>query len=202
MARDDLTTTSFAVLSLLAVRPWTTYELAKQMDRSVGRMFPRAESVVYEEPKRLVRRGLATAEKEYTGKRASTVYSITEAGRAALAEWLDEPGAMPSTEFEALLKVAFADQGSLEGLRANLAAIRTHAAAEVEYSEMRLREYEETGGPFPDRLPVISLAARYFHEQALATLRWVTWAEEATHAWDGVSVADGAQVAPDAFRPS
>ena len=58
----ELTTTSFAILSLLAVRSWTTYELAQQMDRSVGSMWPRAASVVYEEPKRLVKRGLATIE--------------------------------------------------------------------------------------------------------------------------------------------
>lgn len=51
------------------------------MERSVGAMWPRAASVVYEEPKRLVRLGLAGSTKEYTGNRASTVYSITDAGR-------------------------------------------------------------------------------------------------------------------------
>jgi len=30
-----LSTTSFAVLGLLALRPWTTYELAHEMQRSV-----------------------------------------------------------------------------------------------------------------------------------------------------------------------
>ena len=44
------TTTSHAILCLLAVRDWTAYELAQQMDRSVGNMWPRAASVVYEHP--------------------------------------------------------------------------------------------------------------------------------------------------------
>lgn len=198
----DLTTTSYAILSLLGVRSWTTYQLAQQMERSVGHMWPRAASVVYEEPKRLVRLGLAESRKEYTGKRAGTVYSITDAGRRALADWLAEPGAGPTTEFEALMKVAFADNGSLGALRTNLAAIRSYAEAQLEYSEERMREYAESGGPYPERLPVISLATRFYHEHNLAMLRWVEWAEEATSDWKGVTIETGAVVPPDAFGRS
>jgi len=195
------TTTSFAILSLLAVRSWTTYELAQQMERSVGDMWPRAASVVYEEPKRLVRLGLATATKEHTGRRTSTIYSITREGRRALARWLAEPGGEPHVEFEALLKVAFIDHGSLEGLRSNLAAIRAHAEREQVYGEGRGREYAETGGPHPERLPVIALAFRYFYEQTQALLRWVEWAEAATGDWTGVTPETGARVPDDAFTP-
>ena len=46
-----LTTTSYAILGLLAVKPWTTYELAQQMRRALGQFWPRAESKLYEEPK-------------------------------------------------------------------------------------------------------------------------------------------------------
>ncbi|MDW3221107.1 MAG: PadR family transcriptional regulator [Acidimicrobiales bacterium] len=196
----ELTTTSYAILSLLGIRDWTTYQLAQQMDRSVGRMWPRAASVVYEEPKRLVRLGLAESRKEYTGKRASTVYSITADGRDALAAWLASPGAAPSVEFEALLKVAFADNGSVDALRANLAAVRAHAEAEVEYADQRRLEYHESGGPFPDRLPVIALAHRFFQEQNLALLRWVEWAETAVDEWSGVTPETGASVPPGAFE--
>ncbi len=193
------TTTSFAILSLLAVKPWTTYELAQQMERSIGAMWPRAASVIYEEPKRLVKRGLASAEKQFTGKRASTVYSITDEGRRALATWLAEPGDPPNIEHEALLKVAFADHGSLDGLRSNLAAIRAHAEAELATSEARSREYAETGGPFPERLPVIALANRYFAERNRALLRWAEWADRVTADWPGVTEATGATVPADAF---
>jgi PadR family transcriptional regulator, regulatory protein AphA len=194
------TTTSFAILTLLAIRPWSTYELAQQMQRSVGGMWPRAESVVYDEPKRLVRRGLATARKEYTGRRATTMYEITPEGRAALERWIVEPGGMPKLEFEALLKVAFADLGSLQGLRANLAAIRSHAEAQLVLVEEREQEYAATGGPYPERLPVIALGVRYFREQAEALRRWVEWAESATDGWTGVTADAGAAVPPDAFE--
>jgi DNA-binding PadR family transcriptional regulator len=196
---EKLTTTSYAILSLLGVRSWTTYELAQQMDRSVGRMWPRTASVVYEEPKRLLRRGLATSTKEYTGRRASTVYSITDAGRAALAAWLAEPGGDLTLEFEALLKVGFADQGSLDALRANLAAIRDHAERTRAESQQRFDEYARTGGPYPERLPVIALVARFYAEHEAAVRRWVDWAEAATSGWTGVTPGTGAHVPPAAF---
>jgi DNA-binding PadR family transcriptional regulator len=195
----DPTTTSYAILCLLAVRDWTAYELAQQMNRSVGDMWPRAASVVYEEPKRLVAMGFATAQATATGKRASTTYGITAKGRRALHRWLEQPGAGPVTEFEGLLKVAFADQGSIEGLRANLRAIREFAEADVADAERRFREYAETGGPFPDRLPIIALAAEHFRLQTEALLRWVDWAEQATREWTGVTIESGARLPSDAF---
>ena len=33
--KKELTTTSYAILGLLALRSWTTYELAKQMQRTL-----------------------------------------------------------------------------------------------------------------------------------------------------------------------
>jgi hypothetical protein len=129
------------------------------------------------------------------------VYSITPKGRRTLAAWLAEPGGGPNMEFEALLKVAFADHGSVEALRTNLAAIRDWADEEVAAVEARRREYAETGGPFPDRLPVIALAFRFFHEQAHAVRRWAEWAEAATGDWTGTAADDGAATPADAWEP-
>jgi hypothetical protein len=55
MSRPDdavpsgLTTTSYAVLAQLAVRPWSTYELSQQRVRYVRYVWPRPESAVYRE---------------------------------------------------------------------------------------------------------------------------------------------------------
>jgi DNA-binding PadR family transcriptional regulator len=190
----ELTTTSYAVLSLLAVRPMTTYELAKQMQRTLRDVWPRAESVIYEEPKRLVGRGLATASTDMVGRRASTSYAITAKGRRALVRWFDEPGGAPQLEFEALLKVAFADHGSIEQLRVNLASIRSLADDRLAYVQARIAEYRTTGGPYPDRLPVIMLVAGFQLEQAEATCRWVKWAQRQVAGWSGTTLDDGARV--------
>ena len=66
-SREDLTPTSFAMLGLLAIQPWTTYELAKQMQRSVHFFWPRAERKLYDEPKRLAALGLASSRSVATG---------------------------------------------------------------------------------------------------------------------------------------
>jgi len=39
-----LSTTSYAILGLLDLRPWTAYELTKHMRRNLHYFFPRAES--------------------------------------------------------------------------------------------------------------------------------------------------------------
>src|SRR2546428_1969659 len=110
--RGDLTTTSYAILGLLSLRSWTTYELAVQMERTLNRMWPRARSKLYDEPKKLVAHGLAEAAKERVGKRPRTVYSITPEGRRALSAWLKLPTSGASLEFESLIKLFFADQGT------------------------------------------------------------------------------------------
>src|SRR3954469_19505460 len=117
------TTTSQALLGLLSLRSWTTYELAKQVQRSVGWFWPRAERKLYDEPKRLAAAALAKSSAEMTGARPRTVYTITARGRKALQRWLDEPPVPPSLEFEGLVKVFFADNGSLEQLRSTLERI-------------------------------------------------------------------------------
>jgi DNA-binding PadR family transcriptional regulator len=107
------------------MQPWTMYDLAAQMRRNVHFFFPRVESQVYAEPKRLIAAGLAKAATEMTGKRARTVYSITAAGRRELARWLAEPVTRPPLlEFEALLRVLLAPFGQDEDLAAALRQAR------------------------------------------------------------------------------
>ncbi|MBV8294970.1 MAG: PadR family transcriptional regulator [Mycobacterium sp.] len=194
---DGLTTTSYAVLALLVVEPMTTYQLAKQMERSLRDIWPRAESVIYEEPKKLVTAGLATATVAHTGRRRATTYAATAAGRLALQEWLAIPGAPPIVEFEALLKVAFADHADLDTLRDNMAVMLQIADARVDYFADRIGEYRRTGGPYPGRLPVTMLIARFHQEQAAAAQRWARWAQAQVESWDGVTPRTGARVPID-----
>ncbi len=126
MARSSLTTTSYAILGLLAARSWSTYELIQQMERSLGHMWPRAASKLYEEPKKLVEHGLARVTRDDVGRRRRNVYAITAEGRRALAAWLEDPGAGPSLEFEQLLKISFADSGTV---RTGQPAVRTTFSA-------------------------------------------------------------------------
>ena len=193
-----LTTSSYAILGLLALRPWTTYELAKQMAVSLRNFWPRAESKLYEEPKKLVAHGLATAEDDPVGRRPRSVYSITPAGREALRAWLDEPGAPAALEFEALVKVFFAEQGTKAQLVENLRRIageqRERTAIDAEWA---LR-YLEGRGTFPERQAVLSLVGRLQADFNDTVLRWAEWALEAVDDWpDDIRAAPPA---PGAFE--
>src|SRR5690242_14707167 len=164
------TTTSFAVLGLLSVRTWTTYELAKQVQRSLNWFWPRAERRLYDEPKQLVARGLATATKEFTGQRPRTVYGITDAGRPALRDWLGEPSAPRAVESEAMLKVFFSDGGGLDQLDATLEGMADEARERL----ARLADLAEGGldqPAFPRRMHISALALRMHLDQELTTLR-------------------------------
>jgi PadR family transcriptional regulator AphA len=178
-----LTTTSFAILGLLAIRPWSTYELTKQMDRSLGRFWPRAESKLYEEPKKLVEAGLATATTERVGRRPRTVYSITDQGRTALAEWLHSPGAGPVVEFEQLLKVWFADHGTKDDALASLAAARAWAVERNDENQTAGRAYLAGEGPFQHRLAQNMLAAAFLTDFYALVARWAEWATAEVRKW-------------------
>ena len=128
MSRGQLTTTSFAILGLLAVQPWSTYELTRQMDRSLGRLWPRAQSKLYEEPKKLVEHGLAEASTERVGKRPRTVYSLTAKGLEALRAYAAEPVAFTPLKSDALLRLLIADLVGEAPTREALVALRAELA--------------------------------------------------------------------------
>lgn len=180
---SELTTTSYAILGLLASRSWTTYELARQMGRALGFFWPRAESGLYEEPKKLVAHGLARATSEVVGKRRRTVYTITPAGRRALQAWLPAASVGPVLEFEALVKVFFAEHGSRADLLATIQGVREWAEARAATGLAICREYLESKGSFPERLPWLILAGRFLYEFEEAVMRWVEWAEAVVGEW-------------------
>jgi DNA-binding PadR family transcriptional regulator len=180
----ELTTTSYAVLAILALRDHSTYELTKQMRLSMHYIWPRAESNVYAEPKRLVAAGLAASRKESTGRRRRTIYSITAAGRAALREWLASPSSRQRYESEAVLKVLFAEHGTLEDLKASIRALREDAASGIEHWQRIADAYDAGEGQYPERFAVSALVARLLGEQQAATVRWAEWAERVVSRWE------------------
>lgn len=179
------TSTTYAVLGLLALRDWTTYELAKQVQRSLHWFWPRAERKLYDEPKRLVADGFATASAEATGKRPRTVYRITPEGRAALAAWLDEPSAGRTMEHEAMVKVFFADAGSIEQLRVTLDRVVVECTERV----VALADNVQVGLDqpiFPERAPLQAMVLKALFEQELAMLRWARWAQGQAASWTSI----------------
>ena len=193
---SELTTTSYAILGLLALRPWTTYELAQQMSRALGQFWPRAESKLYEEPKKLVARGLARAAEERVGKRPRTVYSITAKGRRALSAWVPAPSTPPALEMEHLVKVFFAEHGSKADLLAQLASLQQHVRDKSKQGVEITTEYLEGRGAFPARLPWLILVGTFLDDFDAMLSAWATWATEVVESWPD----DITKAAPDLER--
>ena len=178
-----LTTTSFVILGHLALCDWSTYELAQQMKRSTRHFWPRAQSKIYEEPKKLVAHGLARATREYTGRRPRTIYAITPKGRTALRRWLDEPTQLPVVEFDAAVKAQFAEQGTKAQLLATLRSVREQAGrTRAEHAALAADLLSPTTR-FPDRRHVNELVMRFMWEQTETVIRWAEWAEEQVTGW-------------------
>ena len=178
-----LTPTSYAVLGLLAIQPWTTYELAKQMDSTLNRFWPRARSKLYEEPKKLVEAGLAVAETGAHGRRPRTVYSITPTGRHQLRAWLSASSSEPVFESEHILKIFYAENGSTTDVLASLSDLRDRV------HELTLRNvetgprYMDGTGAYPERLAILTLTGRFIDDHLEMLDRWAAWAADIVVDW-------------------
>jgi DNA-binding PadR family transcriptional regulator len=190
MDHRALTTTSYAILGLLYTRPYSPYELARQMKRDLHFCWPRAERAIYYEPKNLVAHRLAIATTEATGSRKRTVYSISAKGRRAFERWLEEADASaPRLECEAILRATFAHRASKEALLEVVTGLRDHADALRRQVEGQFRDYRETGGPFPEQLHLIALTGRFLIDYITLLERWSDWAEAEVRSWPSVASA-------------
>lgn len=179
----SLTSTSYAILGLLAIKPWTTYELATQMERTLSRFWPRARSKLYEEPKKLVTAGLAEAAAGTHGRRPRTVYSITTEGRRALASWLATESAPPVFESEQLLKTFYAESGTTADLAAGLRGLRAWVAELTATNVAVGSSYLQGEGPYAERLAILVLTGRFLDDYLEMVDRWAVWAGEIISEW-------------------
>lgn len=178
-----LTSTSYAILGLLAVKPWTTHELVQQVDRSLRRLWPRAQSKLYEEPKKLVAHGYAKATDDSVGRRRRTRYTITAKGRRALAGWLQQPGDGPILECEQLLKIHFADSGSTADVVTNIEATRAWVLEQNEENLATARAYLAGEGAFPQRAALNQLVGMFLTDFYVTVAEWVDWASRVVDGW-------------------
>jgi PadR family transcriptional regulator AphA len=182
-----LTTTSYAVLAQLALRPWSTYELARQRIRYFRYVWPRAESAIYREVKRLATMGLIAAERQYVGKRPRTIYSMTEEGRQVLREWLATPVSPFAMDFEAMIRLFIAPLGTKEQILATLQQVRGDAQEMLCFSGQVKREFLDGRAALQDQVHIRALAVDFF----VSLLRTVdSWAERTLaeiEAWEDLS---------------
>lgn len=114
-----LTSTSYALLAMLQeFGEMTSYGIKQAMESTIENFWPVPHTTAYEEPARLAGAGYLAAHQEEGGRRRR-VYSLTDLGREALAEWAADPEVTPpQLRDEAILKVfAGADPDGLQDAR-------------------------------------------------------------------------------------
>jgi PadR family transcriptional regulator AphA len=178
-----LTTTHCSLLCLLSVQPYSAYEMVKQMGRSVGFVWPRAQSNLYADLKRLAAEGLAEVERTSVGRRRRTVYRITDAGRTELSAWLAEAGAPPSFECEALVKLGFATHTTKSSALAQVGVLAEQAEQRLRLGRALAEEHIATDGPLPQRLHVNAVMWRFLWEYHQGIARWAAWAHQEISQW-------------------
>ncbi|MDP8929921.1 MAG: PadR family transcriptional regulator [Actinomycetota bacterium] len=182
--RDRLTTTSYAVLAQVAVRPWSAYELAEQRVRYFRYVWPRAESAIYREVKRLSAMGLLEGRKEYTGQRPRTVYSITQDGKEALREWLATPISPFSMEFEAMSRLFVAPLGTKDDIVGTLKQVRADAQDMLRFAGEVKQEFIDGINVAQDQVHIRALAVDFFISLLITVEAWSQRTLAEIESWD------------------
>jgi DNA-binding PadR family transcriptional regulator len=167
----------------------SAYELAKSMRFSGTRyLWARTESRVYLEPPNLVEAGLAKVSLEHVGRRQRSVYSITSKGRKALQQWLDTPGSPPRVENEQLLKVFYANFGTIGQLREQLANIRQQISTEYEAFIEVLDRLAAHSHPVAERAHLTKLVVDHALAELAGRARWLLDTEAEVASWSVTTI--------------
>lgn len=156
------------------------------MRRNLHYFWPRAESNLYAEPKRLVDEGFAQARSEPVGKRRRTVYSITPKGRTALESWLATQ-AGSRLESETLVKFMFAPYGSKQNLLDHLRRFLDELETRQDEVRAIFRQYLAGEDPFPERVHINVVCYRLIWDYTQTAASWAAWALAAVEHWPDVT---------------
>ena len=193
MARRS--SSSMVVLALLGIDRWTPYELVRHLKLSmIHHIWPRAESKVYDEPKRLVAAGHAKATIDRKDPRR-TRYTITAQGRRVLSQWVAQPGTGVRFESEGALKVLFAENGTKQQLLATIESMRHEALADVARVVAALEFVLTKGPPYPHRIHQSVLVHDLVLRITAAVIEWADLTEQRVNGWPDLKPDDAMRAA-------
>jgi DNA-binding PadR family transcriptional regulator len=176
------------VLGFLSLRDWTPYELAENMRRNFRFFCARADSVLYDEPKRLARKGYARASRDRVGARRRTTYSITPKGSSALRAWLETPCAPPQLDAESVVRVFFARQGTPADLASAFSQARALADDIQGIGRVVAREFLAGKAPHQQQPHLNAIVFDFLWGWAEHLRGWADRWDAETRSWSDVEV--------------
>lgn len=173
----DRAKTRYVVLGLLCAGPGTGYTLKAAIERAIGHFWRESYGQLYPTLNQLADEGLAEKVSKPSGGRPRYEYSITDAGREALAAWLLEPPSEVPVRDELMLKVFFGRYGALPTLREHLQASLRRFEATAQQLSMAQAWLRKEQADAPD-LPFWLLSADRGARVAEARAQWARHAIE------------------------
>jgi DNA-binding PadR family transcriptional regulator len=145
-----LTPTGRVILGMVRLGRRTGYDIKQLVDVSTRFFWAASYGQIYPELRRLEDDGLLTGEDASTNGRQRRAFDLTDAGAAALDEWLrsDDPGAYEYRD-EGMLKIFFWDGLGLEERRRILHRMRARHEEVIRHLEsIEPRVSLRGGGPY------------------------------------------------------
>jgi DNA-binding PadR family transcriptional regulator len=140
-----LSSLSYAILALLATKPQSGYDIARQMKPPLGFLWQARHGQIYPELARLVEEGLVDLERlDPRGGPPRRVHAITPAGRTELSRWVAKPPQPRSMNDELVVK-AFALR------KANVATAIGLLNDQIKLHEQRLAALEQRSAAIESR---------------------------------------------------
>lgn len=166
-----LPVTTFAVLGQLASGPSSGYEIKARLAGGAAHFWHASYSQIYAELRRLAELGLASEERVRQETRPDKrVYTITDAGRAALDEWLREPWGLASLKDESLVKLTLAGPLPPAQVVGELRRLKAAHERRREEFEAQIAALPEGSGPY------LAIALR---KGVHAQTAFASWCQEA-----------------------
>ena len=173
MPSRQLTPFSYAVLVLVGEGGAGAHDLVRMMREGQHVFWAAAASQWYAEPKRLAELGLLHAERMPGRTHDRTHYTVTNAGREALREWLAQPSAFTRIQCEPVVRLLGAEYADPEALARSLESLR----APLEETYAALERLAEVGRELPHRERVIAINHRFARRLLDAHAAWLDAAE-------------------------
>ena len=168
----ELTTVSYVVLGLVGVQGAGAHDLVQMMRRG-GVYYAVSPSQVYAEPKRLERLGYLTVREEPGRTRPRKVYSLTDLGRRAVADWMSQPATFPRLQHEAAVRVMCADLAGTQQVLDSLRGMRP----EIERVLADVTAMEQRAEGLPHRRANLALNNWFGRRWCELLLAWLDEAE-------------------------
>lgn len=184
MDDDSLNPTSYALLGQLALRSWSIYDMTRNIARTLHWFWPRAESVLYSEIKKLAALGYVRSRTEPGDRgRPRTIYTITPSGRRALRRWLATDSGGFTLHSEPMLRVHLAPYGSLDDITNAIDHARDDAEALLRQALEIGAEFAEGRHQFQTQVHVRALLFDYLWSFGLGLYLWADRAGAEVGRW-------------------